>query len=600
MVLIALLLSLLTAAESPVEDAALAELRTRLPAAGRVVAPTKAADWRIEMGRDIATTALIQSPGVPGGEARRVAVTAAGEKAWDVMAKVTLTEPVEKGDVMLLAFLARAESADNEAQSGILPSNHIEVSNDPWTSAGGSAVLVGGDWTWVYASGRSPIDAEANSAVISIHLASAPQVLDLGPVYVLNFGPDADPNEMPQNRLHYGGREPNAPWRVEAAARIEQHRKGDLTITVVDADGTPIEGATIEVAMQRHAFGFGAFIGHTFTEGGEDQERLRASFHENFNYATLPVYWQDWGWYSDKRRAEYISQLRYFSERGIPYRTHTVIYPAIEQTPAQFQHLEGEALRDAVLAHTKQVFETMKPFAPSAVDVINELRTGDDLSPRYGSEEILVDIFRTAKETDSQPTLFVNDYGIVNNGGANRGNINAYHALIERLTEAGAPIEGVGFQGHFAGGLTHPARVYEVIDEFTARHGLPIQITEFDIDSRDEQGQADYVRDFATICFSHPNVTAFVHWGWWEGDHWRPDGALVRKDWSEKPAMQAWRTLTQETFWTHEMLTTEANGTATLRGFLGEYNVTVTRDDSIASVTLELKKEGADVTLELD
>ena len=44
---------------------------------------------------------------------------------------------------------------------------------------------------------------------------------------------------------NYGGRDADAPWRAAAAARIEQHRKGDFTLRVVDAAGVPIVGATV-------------------------------------------------------------------------------------------------------------------------------------------------------------------------------------------------------------------------------------------------------------------------------------------------------------------------------------------------------------------
>ena len=58
-----------------------------------------------------------------------------------------------------------------------------------------------------------------------------------------------------------------------AAARIEQHRKGDLTVRMVDAAGEPIQGADVQVQMKRHAFGFGS----------ETTERLLSITREEFD-----------------------------------------------------------------------------------------------------------------------------------------------------------------------------------------------------------------------------------------------------------------------------------------------------------------------------
>ena len=46
----------------------------------------------------------------------------------------------------------------------------------------------------------------------------------------------------------------------DALTRIEQIRKADLTIEVVDADGKPLKDAIVKVQMQRHAFGFGTAV----------------------------------------------------------------------------------------------------------------------------------------------------------------------------------------------------------------------------------------------------------------------------------------------------------------------------------------------------
>ena len=125
------------------------------------------------------------------------------------------------------------------------------------------------------------------------------------------------------------------------------------------------------------------------------------------------------------------------------------------------------------------------------------------------------------------------------------------------------------------------------LDRF-ARLGLPIAITEFDINSEDEQLQADYTRDFLTACFSHPAVSEIVTWGFWEKRHWFPKAALWRADWSLKPNGKAWVELTTRKWWTQASGTTDSQGRYGARGFLGQYRVTATYKGKRAEQTVTL------------
>ena len=58
----------------------------------------------------------------------------------------------------------------------------------------------------------------------------------------------------------YGGYEANAPWRTEAADRIEANRKSDLDVIVVDNSGTPVNEASVEIRMLQHEFKWGTEI----------------------------------------------------------------------------------------------------------------------------------------------------------------------------------------------------------------------------------------------------------------------------------------------------------------------------------------------------
>ncbi len=79
---------------------------------------------------------------------------------------------------------------------------------------------------------------------------------------------------------------------AEAAARIEQNRKADAVVVVVDRAGKPIPAADVAIEQTRHAFLFGCNIFLWGKTGNEKAEAAyRAQFANVFNYATLPFFW---------------------------------------------------------------------------------------------------------------------------------------------------------------------------------------------------------------------------------------------------------------------------------------------------------------------
>ena len=90
----------------------------------------------------------------------------------------------------------------------------------------------------------------------------------------------------------------------------------------------------------------------------------------------------------------------------------------------------------------------------------------------------------------------------------------------------------------------------------------------------DEELQADYTRDFLILCYSHPSVVGVQFWGFWAGAHWRPQAAMFREDWSERPAAGVYRDLVLNRWRTRAGGSTDAAGRLSLRGFHGDYAVT--------------------------
>jgi GH35 family endo-1,4-beta-xylanase len=228
-------------------------------------------------------------------------------------------------------------------------------------------------------------------------------------------------------------------------------------------------------------------------------------------------------------------------------------------------------------------------------DAINHIiGWGDTLATAAGSNEIYARIIRHARSKTRTP-LWVNEGGILPGG----SRLQAYEAIIRYLVANDATPDGIGFMAHFREASLRPIdELWNVYERF-ARFGVPLQLTEFDIDTRQDQLQADYLRDVMTITFSHPSFNAIVMWGFWEGRHWRPNAALWRRDWSIKPAGTVWKDLVFKTWWTDRAGKTDSGGQFTTRAFLGTYRVTVGEGKTRQTKDVTLDRDGATVTVRL-
>ncbi|MFI5380849.1 MAG: hypothetical protein ACHRHE_16240 [Tepidisphaerales bacterium] len=108
------------------------------------------------------------------------------------------------------------------------------------------------------------------------------------------------------------------------------------------------------------------------------------------------------------------------------------------------------------------------------------------------------------------------------------------------------------------------------------------------------------MRDFMTAVFSHPATEAFTQWGFWEGRHWKPQCATIRKDWTLKPNGQAYMDLVFKQWWTDVKGKTAADGTFAVRGFLGDYQITVTSGGRTVTDGARLPATGTRLTIKVE
>jgi hypothetical protein len=140
-----------------------------------------------------------------------------------------------------------------------------------------------------------------------------------------------------------------------------------------------------------------------------------------------------------------------------------------------------------------------------------------------------------------------------------------------------------------------------MLDRF-AKLGLRLQITEFDMwgggwGEGENPTRAEWVRTLLTVSFANPSMDGVLMWGFWDGRHWRGSAPLFKRDWSLRPEGKVWMDLVNGQWWTRETRTTDADGRVELRGFLGDYTITVTHDGGSTVESTSLTGDGAVVTI---
>jgi len=576
-----------------------------LPAGGVPVIETGPAPVFKVLGAPevVAQPQVVNVDGQTFKQALRVRTLAATPTPYTAQLRAPTIAPIHAGDVLFARFYMRCIGTKSETGAGstelVIEQGAPEYKK--LVSFPGSA---GPEWKELcipFVATRENIGGDAipaGGANVLFRLGYGPQTIEIGGMEILDFGNSVRVQDLPQPNITYSGREADAPWRKEAEERIEQIRKGDLTVVVKGADGKPLQGATVAVNMQRHAFGFGSAVAaDMLLAKTADGDKYREVVQKYFNKVVLENDLK-WGpWEANRQRA--LDAVKWLRDRGIEVRGHNLVWPSWRNTPRDLQDLKNnpDALRKRIAGHIIDEVGALKGQCVEW-DVVNEIFANHDVPDLLGKEEV-VHWFQLAHQADPAAKLFINDYDTVESGRADNPHTAAYEEQIRYLLANGAPLSGIGIQSHFAWNLPAPAAVLKGFDRFAAL-GLEMEITEEDIDVTDEQLQADFTRDYMTLAFSEPSMVGFLSWGFWEGRHWRSDAAYFRKDWSVKPAGQIWIDLVTNKWWTRASGQTDAQGLYKTRGFLGDYEITATQGGRTKTIHTALKKENAPLEITLE
>ncbi|HEX9782743.1 MAG TPA: endo-1,4-beta-xylanase [Opitutaceae bacterium] len=560
-------------------------------------------------GQPVALRTIVDVADQSFAQAARIDVQRPTGQFWDSAVSVPSIRVVVHGDVVLLHVFLRAIQSGDESGS-VFCQVYVEGPGPAFLESISQQITAGPDWIEYFLP--FAVDGSYATGQFTVNFGfgdgSRPQILELADARVIWYGISRTLDEMPRTSFRYDGREPDAPWRREAAQRIEMYRKADYTIRVVNPAGLPIPGATVRTLQTRHAFLFGTAFQASRIAGRAAAENpaYRNKLVELFNAGSTEndLKWPPWegDWGSGFSQAQTLEALEWLDDRDFHLRGHVLVWPGFENLPNSITSLLATAdpsIPQRVRAHIEDIVTATRDLV-GEWDVLNEPYTNHVLMDLFG-DDIMVEWFEEARLHHPTARLYINDFQILSGGGVNTGHQDHYENTIRFLIENGAPLDGIGMQGHFDSSPTGIPRVWSILERYAqAFPGLDIKITEFDVDTDDEQLQADYARDFLTLFFSHPSARGFQVWGFWEDAHWRPRAAMYRSNWEEKPNGAAFRDLVHNQWWTDETRATGVDGRIRGRGFHGTYEIDVEVGDQTVNGTYTIGLDGLATDIVID
>jgi endo-1,4-beta-xylanase len=229
---------------------------------------------------------------------------------------------------------------------------------------------------------------------------------------------------------------------------------------------------------------------------------------------------------------------------GFPFRFHVLVWG--NQQPSWIETLSTSEQREEI----EEWFQAVAGRYPDIdiLEVVNEPLHDPPNQPGSGGGNYIdalggtgstgydwiVEAFRLAREYfPASVKLMLNEYSLLNSS----DNVREYKKIIDLLM-AEELIDAVGMQGHaFSTYWASAATIKSNLDKL-AETGLPLYVTEMDIDGPTDATQLNEYKKVFPVLWEHPAVKGITLWGFRTG-MWRTDekAYLINPDGTERPAM---------------------------------------------------------------
>ena len=209
----------------------------------------------------------------------------------------------------------------------------------------------------------------------------------------------------------------------------------------------------------------------------------------------------------------------YTNTNNIIFKQHTFVWGAQQPsgTPTQAQVENWIKSFCQRYPNTKVIDVVNEPPPHTTPNYTSNLGAGES-----GSYPWITKAFKLAKQYCGNAILILNDYNNIEYTDQR----NHFVDIVKDIKTNGAPIDAVGAQSHGLKGA-NSSTIQTNLSYLNTQTGLPVYITEFDIDDSNDTNQSNSFKTYITMFNEASYVHGITVWGWIAGRTWETNSGIV-------------------------------------------------------------------------
>ena len=444
----------------------------------------------------------------------------------------------------------------------------------------------------------------AQNTAFSFHLAEKTGILQLR-----NMSAILIPKGTPCDNLVvnvspvFGGDFYDNDWRSQTIERLNWLRKVPVSIDV-RKNGKPVGGATATLSQKKRTCQFGVEAkAALFTPELIGQQELRDTFRTILPYRqSLPAYrdmvlqspftdfvtfsdalvWKEnfaWGKKIDEAAVAAVLQA------GKQVHGYALYIPAYMFAPPMCRNMDKDALRQALLEHVSTIVTRHKDTI-TEWDAVHEALLYKEIYNFIGLDS-LTEVFKTARAISPNATLRLGDTQALRD--ISEAPMESFIELVDWVRRSGVQVDGVTLCAEMRRLDVAPQSMEKRLNRISAALQLPIHISSLAVNAEDPLVQADMLKDYLLLFYSHPAVASVCLAEQWAPAQINALQACVNGDFSKKPAAKMLEQLLGEEWLTKQSVELDAEGKAFFGEiFAGDYTLSIEQDGAIRNIPFSL------------
>jgi len=414
---------------------------------------------------------------------------------------------------------------------------------------------------------------------------------------------------------------------------IEKHRKGNVTLHIVDENGEPLTNADVTVTQVSHDFLFGTAEGPC----PFDLYAYELLAKAGINYGLLSLFWENTepslGQYSlDQHPVHIVEHLKNMGIR-IGGEGLICLEPGFPTWGTGLLNLSFEELREKIYEHVYKIVSTYSDYIDYWIVIHNPHLENGNLG--FAREQIVeliksgVKAIRDADPTSQVLVFFDHPCGFLA-GTSYQGTDDNFTAdpytFFSYLNEHDIDHDGIALWVTYGSVWESPpgpvyteyagerapypfrdlASISCILDWYCTL-SVPVHITGVDAPGNytsplgywhrrnwDEKLKVEWIEKFYTIAYSKPFMKEITYAFFRDESFMKVEAGLLSISYAPKESFYALKRLITENWTTRLRMKTDANGQIGFKGFAGDYNITVSTKNFTGNFTIHVNERASD------